>query len=648
MVDSDGRLRIFLPEVRDAGIAAVIFRNSLTKAIIAPFFDKNTSYSSAGNTLPIGIHSLIVLYTDGKYLVADSVPMRPYHHYVIDFTTALWHEADSSSFIWLNTYEWDADRYETSQPKERRPDKIYQVYANQTGNVTGSVYDENNDPLPGVVVMIKGTQTGTITDINGHFALQIDDYSADLVVSFIGYREEELQVTRGSEVRITLQAEVMMLQEVVVVGYSTKLKRELTSSVSMIQGKVSGVAVTREENANQVIPDDIPGDSEKEDAEKQLYEELLTLKTIRSNFSDVGFWEPKLYTDNHGESGFTIKFPDDITRWDAVVYAMNRRLQTGTLRKSIRSYKPLMSQLSMPAFLTRGDSAIFTGKVLNYTHDTVIKGSSVYTAAGSRLVKDISFHQYCSERLPFYAECTDSAKISYVFTRDDGYMDGEERTIPVQEQGILRAEGSLEILKNGDTLNIKAAAEDKVIVELLDSQLDIYMEAARGLVNYRYLCNEQLASRLIGLINYKRIMQFEGKPFRFESDINTILTRLLRNQNEEFLWSWWDNTGNTSYWMSAHILRALRYAGDAGYQVNLDIPNIARKAEYKFEFLKAYSITDIDLLQALAVWDAKLNYKKYLQVFDTIVCHRQYGQFQESLLREMFLLQEIRQMKGLG
>jgi uncharacterized protein YfaS (alpha-2-macroglobulin family) len=147
-------------------------------------------------------------------------------------------------------------------------------------------------------------------------------------------------------------------------------------------------------------------------------------------------------------------------------------------------------------------------------------------------------------------------------------------------------------------------------------------------------------------------MQFEGKPFRYERDINNIISRLLRNQNREFLWSWWDISERSSYWMSAHILRALKCAKDAGYKVDLNIENLARKAEYKFEFLNQYSLYDIDLLQSLAEWGATLNYGKYIQLLDSIIAinerQNKSGNYQVSLLTEKFILQEIRQMKGLN
>jgi uncharacterized protein YfaS (alpha-2-macroglobulin family) len=122
------------------------------------------------------------------------------------------------------------------------------------------------------------------------------------------------------------------------------------------------------------------------------------LKNIRTQFSDVAFWEPRLVTDRHGKSEFTITFPDDITRWDAVVYGMNRQLQTGTARKSIKSYKPLMAELHVPQFLTVGDSSDFMGKIVNYTSDKTIKGKTQWTGS-TALETEVTFDGYHAEKL---------------------------------------------------------------------------------------------------------------------------------------------------------------------------------------------------------------------------------------------------------
>jgi uncharacterized protein YfaS (alpha-2-macroglobulin family) len=318
-----------------------------------------------------------------------------------------------------------------------------------------------------------------------------------------------------------------------------------------------------------------------------------------------------------------------------------------------------MAELNVPQFLTRGDSSFFLGKVLNYTSDSTIQGHVQWAGTQSDSTKDIRFGQFHSDLLPVIATSTDSIITRYTFTRDDGYIDGEERTVPVVEQGIMRADGILAVLKNGDDKHVKASEDETVTVEILDNPIDIYKEEVHYLLHYMYDCNEQLASKLIGLINYKLIMQYEGKRFPYDRNVNRIIQRLLKNQNKEFLWSWWNVSGNTSYWMSAHILRALQCAKDAGYIVDLDIENIARKAEYKFDLLNSYSIADIDLLNALAALGVELKYAKYISILDTLVKTVEEEEMKQDIkshygysntyshLREKLMIQEIRQMRGL-
>jgi|WetSurMetagenome_2_1015567.scaffolds.fasta_scaffold07716_2 alpha-2-macroglobulin len=655
MIDRDTHVKILLPEDRKKlGIFAVIFENCLTQSTTSPYFDKDFHFQRGYYAFPTGCQSAIVLYTDGSYLRQDNIPLKQNIHVVIDLNNAILHDADFRSLSWLDTYygrdipfEADGNTRENQMITKR----VFNDY-HTASNMWGAVYDAaTNEPLPGATIMIKGTEHGTITDIDGHFALQLDDYTATLIISFIGYIYQEIEVTRNSEISVAMEPDIQCLDEVVVIGYGVQHKSEVTGSVVSIRGMAS-VSPSYElpeaaaEEADNIV----------QDAEESLYRDLLTLSTIRSHFSDVGFWEPKLYTDVHGESTFRVKFPDDITRWDAVVYAMNRRLQTGTTRKSIRSYKPLMAELKVSQFLTCGDSAVFIGKVLNYTSDSIIKGQTEWSAPDKGFRKDIRFNRFYSDVLPVYATGTDSITTSYRFFRDDGYMDGEERTIPLVKQGIIRANGTLSVMKNGDELTMKAQNNQSLIVEVVENQLAVYKNEIYSLVNYHYLCNEQLASKLIGLIDSKLVTQFEGNPFRNDVEVRKIINRLLKNQNKEFLWSWWDVSLHTSYWMSAHILRALKYAKDAGYEVSLDIDNIARKATYQFDFMKSYNIYDVDLLNALATWDANLNYGRYLPVFDSIVRASEYRYrdyytgkwFTYSHLKEKMLLQEIRQMKGLN
>ena len=97
--------------------------------------------------------------------------------------------------------------------------------------VSGTVTTQQNEPLPGVNVLVKGTTQGTTTDANGQFRLNIaDKNTAVLTFSFIGYANTEIAIGNRTVIDVQLQEDVRSLQEVVVVGYGTVKKSDLTRS----------------------------------------------------------------------------------------------------------------------------------------------------------------------------------------------------------------------------------------------------------------------------------------------------------------------------------------------------------------------------------------------------------------------------------
>ena len=98
-------------------------------------------------------------------------------------------------------------------------------------NVTGTVKDSKGEPLPGVSVKIKGTTTGTTTDVNGVFRLNLPTGNETLVFSFLGFRTLEVAAKGQTTINVTLSEDTKALEEVVVVGYGTQKKAHLTGSV---------------------------------------------------------------------------------------------------------------------------------------------------------------------------------------------------------------------------------------------------------------------------------------------------------------------------------------------------------------------------------------------------------------------------------
>lgn len=107
----------------------------------------------------------------------------------------------------------------------------------QTSTITGKVLDSNGEALIGVNVLEKGTTNGTITDFNGNFTLNLSSSNSTLVFSYIGYVSQEISAKGKKDFTITLKEDSETLEEVVVVGYGTQKKVNLTGSVSSVSAK---------------------------------------------------------------------------------------------------------------------------------------------------------------------------------------------------------------------------------------------------------------------------------------------------------------------------------------------------------------------------------------------------------------------------
>lgn len=117
------------------------------------------------------------------------------------------------------------DKLTTTNVDQKSVDKI----------VTGKVVDETNSPLPGVSIVLKGTQRGTVTDGNGQFKLDVPDAKATLIFSFVGYQPQEIVVGNQTTINLTLKGDSKVLEEIVVIGYGTLKKSDLTGAVGSVK-----------------------------------------------------------------------------------------------------------------------------------------------------------------------------------------------------------------------------------------------------------------------------------------------------------------------------------------------------------------------------------------------------------------------------
>jgi len=112
-----------------------------------------------------------------------------------------------------------------------------QLIDKKVAEIFGKVVDENNLALPGVNVSVKGSVNGTTTDQDGKYKLVVNEGGQTLIFSFIGYTTQEILIGNQTEINVSMVADIKTLNEVVVIGYGTQKKIELTGAISSVQGK---------------------------------------------------------------------------------------------------------------------------------------------------------------------------------------------------------------------------------------------------------------------------------------------------------------------------------------------------------------------------------------------------------------------------
>ena len=142
----------------------------------------------------------------------------------------------------------------------------------QDRTVTGNVTDDTGQPLPGASVVVKGTNNGTQTDFDGNFSINVTGNDNVLEISYVGFATEDLPLNGQTSITVSLSEDSEALEEVVVIGYSTVKKKDLTGAVSTVdtenaflapvadpqnalQGRASGVQVTSSSGAPGAAPE---------------------------------------------------------------------------------------------------------------------------------------------------------------------------------------------------------------------------------------------------------------------------------------------------------------------------------------------------------------------------------------------------------
>ncbi|HMQ87686.1 MAG TPA: carboxypeptidase-like regulatory domain-containing protein [Flavilitoribacter sp.] len=504
--------------------------------------------------------------------------------------------------------------------------------------IRGRLVDSDGEPLIGGSVLVKGTTTGTVTDIDGYYEIWVPEGADDLVISYTGFETEELQLDRLQQNAIVQMNGGANLSEVVVTAYGIARKQNLTGAVSTLSARTAGVEIRgARSNATDYYIDGIRVGKDRD--QQAPFGDSLAFPAeamgIRSRFSDAAFWQPNLMTDADGEAWFTARFPDNITAWNTFALGMDRRSRGGVGRGQTRAVKPIQAQLSLPRFLVEGDRSTAIGRSLNFTGDTLqvrtfFKNKDREWDLGRHALESFQVDSLGIEA----TSGQDSLKLTYGLETGN-YLDGEERNLPVFPVGVEETEGafyllekdtSLQFLPKGNLGTVHIYAENSVL-ELLLKDLDY-------LRKYPYGCNEQTASRLVALLLEKEIRGRLGQEFDGEQEIRAMVSRLRKTQRGDGSWGWWAD-GEGRIWVSVHVLRSLYQAAESGYKTDALEKGLRWLVSVIRQVNQADRLQALDLLSGLG---QKLPYEGLLSGMDTL----------NFKLKDKFTLIAIRQRAGLA
>lgn len=289
--------------------------------------------------------------------------------------------------------------------------------------------------------------------------------------------------------------------------------------------------------------------------------------SLRKNFRDYAFWQPVLRTDKYGKATFKATYPDDVTGWNIHALGMASHKRTGEAKKQIQSFKPLLAQLALPNFLLAGDTTQAIAKITNYSPDSI----------SLTQILSINDEVIRNEKVRLKNSYIDSAQliglvdsltVKYEIEYNK-YKDGELRKLPVLPVGTFETKGIFAALPKDTTFSIAVNRKSILTFFAQADALDVLMDEIQLLKVYPFECNEQVASKLKGLLAEKTIYDYKKKKFEHDRWIEKAIKKLISNQSVDGSWSWWGAEGG-SVWISIHIAEALRWAEKLGYKTTFD------------------------------------------------------------------------------
>ncbi len=644
----------------------VEFQNQTDKSLLwaALFHHDNDSCShikfgsfSSVSSLTPGIYDVFMLFEDSSYIIQknksllsgginyfrfDAAYLKAYNQAILD--------QYEEKVIKINKPPLREFNYPPRNIKDFSVD--YKPTDDNTTMISGYLYNYHGEPIDYATIFaeINGYfKGGAYTNEEGYF--EIHDVPAGEYMLKISLNRNKhfnlfnIKVPKGNNTMLVLETD-LWLEYIEEYGYAVDAYNEVGAansnmvyssqqmdelsamSISATKKGVFSIVSGKEINAVTLSANGreqdlatyfqtVPGVADNAESSRKFGKEGIDAlradpnsNKIRNTFRDYGFWAPNLITNKNGEAYISVTYPDNITQWKTIVPAMDGHKNSGIGYAYSKSFKPLSANLGLPNFLIKGDEAIVTGKVLNYTEDPIsmktyfkINGSETYS-------NDVTTSSYALDEYSLSGSQNGSLKITYGLDKGDGYIDGEERDLEILTDGVVSSQ-----------LNLYKIAGDTSIVWLPDTNLtgrtlfitneplDVIKRELLDLKNYQYGCNEQTASKLKALLLEKRLLSNLEEVFKDEKTLVRCLKTLEQNQNKDGSWGWWDQN-NSDLWITAYITDAINKAVAEGYRTKAHMQGAAY---LKSQLAGLNSSEELEALNVLASIPYPMDYPAHIK-----------------------------------
>lgn len=294
----------------------------------------------------------------------------------------------------------------------------------------------------------------------------------------------------------------------------------------------------------------------------------------RSDFRDWAIWQPNLWTDKDGKTSFSVTYPHNITSWKTYVLAMNKDGYAGRSFHLTRAFKPLAAELSAPRFMRYGDTVYTIGKVMNYTGNAyTVRTAFLYDTTlaytDSTAVHNAWVKQLQSPAPGNNSRDTASVTLNFSMQTKDGYVDGEERILPVYPVGTIESKGSFTAI-TGDTSFSSMADTSQYYtgntrIHIDGNLIEVMLREIENLKLYPHGCTEQLTTKLIAIYYEEEVKNLLGNNKLNNTEAKRkILEKLISAQNKNGSFGWF--SGNSAdYRITNYVISTMQKVNKDGW-----------------------------------------------------------------------------------